>query len=243
MKDSESMSDKFYDHISQKTRLIIACAREYALRSGAPEIMPEHILRGVFDAPESNAHRILQSKGVNVSEFEHIMTKDIMNAQPQSQRHAQIAISKATNQMFGACLEYSSERGSTRIGSETLLLSIIDGPMSVASQLLHKAGVNKNTIELYINVDEDGLPMRGVVVGLLGHQLSAGLGDILQGREQQLSLDLKLEGMKVQLAFIDKELRARVVLALRVDNSISIEIFDAFGKILFSEGNATQGLT
>ncbi len=134
------MDSKF----SQRIKDVLTYSREEAIRVGSDFIGLEHLLLGIIRDGDGLAVQILSFLGVNLGELKKQVEKTLLSGiQPKTKEiNENPILIKQVERVLKLMYLEAKLFNSELIGTEHLLLAILKDDNSVATQLLHKRGVD-----------------------------------------------------------------------------------------------------
>ena len=127
------------NNCTERTRKIVAIAKQEAERCKSPSIQPEHLLYGVLKEGGGVAAAALRKLGVSLHGLRGVIWKSFeiaMEGAPDP-----IPFSPESKKAFAKAEEYSGRMGFDYIGTEYLFLALLEN--AGIAELLKKAGVEK----------------------------------------------------------------------------------------------------
>jgi ATP-dependent Clp protease ATP-binding subunit ClpA len=130
-------------NFTERTRKVLAMAREEASRLQHEYVGTEHLLLGLVREGEGVAAAVLQSLGVDLEEIQHDIEKTVTRGKPRdaSQRPDLPYTSKAKKVLEFAMAE-ALELKHSYIGTEHILLGLLREDKGIAAQVLGDVGLD-----------------------------------------------------------------------------------------------------
>lgn len=138
------------DKLTSKFQNALADAQSLALGKDNGFIEPEHVMKALLDQQGGSCRPLLSKAGVNISQFRAALDQAIDKLPTVSGTGGDIHISNSLNRLLNLTDKLSQQRKDSFISSELFVLAAISEE-GVLSQLLKKAGADKQAIEKAIN--------------------------------------------------------------------------------------------
>ena len=132
---------------SSKAESAMRSAQEYAVTMGHGVLGTEHILAGIVSVNDSLGAKILAGKNVTAKDVTDIMDK-YYDTRPRTESYTRvIELTPRTKSVIELSVQEAAKLGSRYIGTEHLLLALLQEGGGLATKILNEFGIN--TSELY----------------------------------------------------------------------------------------------
>ncbi len=155
-----------FERFARESRLAVVRAVDAARRLGAEQVEPEHLLLALAAGHAEPAARALAESGVDPASIEHAIEQDLVAALgvvgvPASVVQATPVYPGAPNPRFSApvkealerALRAAVKRGDRRMGTEHLLLGLLDPPAVGMRRLLATLDVEPERLAALVQVE------------------------------------------------------------------------------------------
>src|SRR5690606_17781894 len=132
------MADRL-DRFTKQARQVLTLAREAALRLNHEHIRPEHLLLGIASEQTCTALQILETLGVDADQIVRTVEATVERGERAPAHKPMLA--EATKRVIELAVQEALAMGGGEIGSEHLLLGMVQPPGTVVAGLLHETGV------------------------------------------------------------------------------------------------------
>ena len=129
-----------YNKFTERARRVLTLAREEARRFGHLQIEPEHLLLGLLRESSGLAMKVLARFHISSVELRHIL-EDKMARTSSLLHYGEIVFSPRTKRIVEIAMQESRNFGHPSVGTEHLLLAILQMEESLASQVLQGFGL------------------------------------------------------------------------------------------------------
>ncbi len=129
---------------------VLIYAKEYVLELGKNVLGTEHILLGILKEGESVAAKILNSFGVREADVYDVVEK--MTIADEVDEYGTVGITPKSREIIERAYKISCSLRQRTVGTEHILLAIIDDSNNIAVQILKKLNVNMTRLEDKANV-------------------------------------------------------------------------------------------
>ena len=150
------MDLNFEDNLSTNARKAMQMARSISTRYGCTYIGSEHILYGLLSVPDGVAKTILTDAKVDVKRYGYYFEKTLDKSVNI------VGLTPRAKNMFERAMEFSLNEGASFIGTEHILLAILNVGDSLAVRILRQLGADTSRmieqLEEKIRVDADDAP-------------------------------------------------------------------------------------
>ena len=132
------------NNLSENTRKAVAFSRDEAIRLKNGAIGVEHIFLGIMRVPESTALGMLAALGVNCDEIKEKIEKHVSQADADVRytEDSEIPMLRQTEKVLRLSYLESIKLKAKEIGTEHLVLAMLQEGDNLVSNLLQKAGVD-----------------------------------------------------------------------------------------------------
>ena len=132
------------NNLSENTRKAVAFSRDEAIRMKNGAIGVEHVFLGITRVPESTALGMLAALGVNSDEIKEKIEKHVsqVDADVRYSEDSEIPMLRQTEKVLRLSYLESIKYKSKEIGTEHLVLAMLQEGDNLVSNLLQKAGVD-----------------------------------------------------------------------------------------------------
>jgi len=136
------MAGKF----TEKARQAIQAAQESAKRLGHAYVGTEHILLGLLSVENSVASKALEAQGIYANDIENKIT-ELSGGQTVTAQSVSADYTPRTKRILDNSLRVAMQMGVGYIGTEHILLSLIQEPDSIAVRILASMNVNGQRLQ------------------------------------------------------------------------------------------------
>jgi ATP-dependent Clp protease ATP-binding subunit ClpC len=191
------MTDKL-GRFSRRARRVLAYAQEEALRLNHPYIGTEHLLLGLVREENSVATRVLRSLGLDPQR----VTQAVEETAGRGEHRvlSRIGLTPQTKKVIELAVTRARAMGNSYVGTEHLLLGLLEGGEGIALDVLREMGVTPEKVRTQTNnlvgqnrratQEEKGTQTKTPLVDELGIDLTAqaadGKLDPVIGRESEI---------------------------------------------------------
>ena len=151
-------------NFTERTRKVLALAREEGMRLGHEHVAPEHILLGLVREGEGVAAAVLQKLDVDLGDLRNRIESRTSAGSDLDQRAFDLPYTSQAKRVLEAAMREAQQLNHSYVGTEHLLLGILRDEASIATKVLQG--------ELGITVDM----ARAETLRLLGADPGAGDG-------------------------------------------------------------------
>jgi len=132
-----------FGKFSENAKHALISAQKAARYMGASHLGTEHILLGILSVAESLGYNILANFGITLEKV-HL----ILNFSKYQGEHevTQEGLSVAAQKSIEGAVTEAAKRGHTRVGTEHLLLSLLESPNNIAYHIISTLKVDPNNI-------------------------------------------------------------------------------------------------
>jgi ATP-dependent Clp protease ATP-binding subunit ClpA len=157
-----------FERFASDSRRAVARALEIAMRLGAEHVEPEHLLLALASggAPSGAAARALGEAGLDAASIEQAIEQDLVAAletvgvpasvvasTPVHPRADRPNFSAPAKQALERALQHAVRRGERRLGSEHVLLGLIDPPAVSVGRVLARLDVAPQRLAALVQVE------------------------------------------------------------------------------------------
>jgi ATP-dependent Clp protease ATP-binding subunit ClpB len=133
-----------FERYTERARAAVQSAQTAALASGHPQILPEHLLKALFDDRDRLAPNLIRASGGDPDAARASIEK-LLAAQPRSTGGSQPGLSQELAQLFQQAEKDATDAGDDYVTVERLLLSATKGK-GKSTEALKSAGVTTNAL-------------------------------------------------------------------------------------------------
>ena len=126
-------------------RLIVALAQDEGRKSGASQLLPEHLMLALLKSAEGLGYAILRLLRVNVLTYQLELEKSISGGSVHAGDFSELPPSRRLLTLFESAEYEARSMRNDYIGTEHLLLAAIRENASVTSRFFEKAGIDFET--------------------------------------------------------------------------------------------------
>ena len=127
-------------NFTKSAERVLVYSKEYVVEFGQSAVGTEHILLGILKEQDCVAAKILQSVGVTeevvYSAIEDMVAKDYAN------EYVSVGITPKTREIIEISYKIATRMKQKSVGTEHILLAILDDEFNIAAQVLKKLNVN-----------------------------------------------------------------------------------------------------
>lgn len=140
---------------SEEFNTIVGYARDEALRTGSPDISPDHLVLGILRHAENNACKALEALGVNLAAMKKSIEEPIFNEQgmPYSALD-DIRLSQKAAQTIATAVYEARNSGAVETLAAHLLLASLNSDGCAARGYLSSFGITHVGVEDYLKSNE-----------------------------------------------------------------------------------------
>lgn len=133
-----------FDRFTDRAKHVILLAEKAALSRRHGRVGTEHILLGLIDEQRGAAARALQSLGVSAEAVRSDIDETLAPGHESASRP--IAFTSGAKRILERSLQESARLGHNYIGTEHLLLALLDDREDAAAQVLITLGVDRPAV-------------------------------------------------------------------------------------------------
>lgn len=134
-----------FELFTDRARKVVQYAREDAYKKNFEYVGTESILIGLLREPNGVAHHVLESLDVSIGRI-HVEIEKIVQTGPDFEvDRDRISFSPRAKKLFEYAIDEAKSLGHKCIGTEHLLLGLLQEKGSIAAQILLNLGININT--------------------------------------------------------------------------------------------------
>ncbi|HEY7799509.1 MAG TPA: ATP-dependent chaperone ClpB [Hyphomonadaceae bacterium] len=133
-----------FERYTERARAAVQSAQTAALASGHPQILPEHLLKALFDDRDRLASNLIRASGGDAEAAQRNIEK-LISGQPRTTGGSQPGLSQELAQLFQQAEKDATDAGDDYVTVERLLLSATKGK-GKATEALKTAGVTTNAL-------------------------------------------------------------------------------------------------
>ncbi|HZB50917.1 MAG TPA: Clp protease N-terminal domain-containing protein [Mycobacteriales bacterium] len=126
---------------TDRARAVMAGAQARARTSGHPEATPEHVLLALVADPDGLASKVIAAQGAELDRVTEVVTAAI--GEGPGAPAGQLPFSGAARQLLAVTLREAVRLGHNYVGTEHILLALLDDEASAPAALLGGLGVTK----------------------------------------------------------------------------------------------------
>ncbi len=134
------MEDTPFDRPTDRVRKIMPLAREHASRLGHAAVAPGHLLLAILEEGTGVAAQVVRNAGIDVEELRAAV--EAASAAPGGAVGPRLPITPDLRAVLEAAVVEAQDLGHDYVGSEHLLLALVDSGDSAAGGLLIAAGLD-----------------------------------------------------------------------------------------------------
>ena len=155
-----------FERFARDARAAVVAALDVAQRAGAEHAEPEHLLIALADAHATCASQAIADAGLDAQAIERAIEQDlvaalevvgvpasVVAAAPIHPRADKPGFSVATKQALEQALAVAVRRGDRRMGSEHVLLGLLDPPAVSVARLLRTLGMEPRRLADLVQVE------------------------------------------------------------------------------------------
>lgn len=131
------------ERFTARARRVLSLAHQEAERANLDRIGTEHLLIGLMEEDGGVASRVLRDLGL---EEERVRDTIIRLSENKSTGTGQIELGDDTQEVLEAAIEEAHRMGHHYIGTEHLLLGLVDVNAGLAMEVLHRLGVTEEQV-------------------------------------------------------------------------------------------------
>jgi ATP-dependent Clp protease ATP-binding subunit ClpB len=133
-----------FEHYTERARAAVQSAQTTALASGHPQLLPEHLLKALFQDRDRLTHNLIRAAGGDADLAQQNIDK-LLAQQPRSTGGSQPGLSQELAQLFQLAEADAKAAGDDYVTIERLLLSATKGK-GKAAEALKIAGATTNAL-------------------------------------------------------------------------------------------------
>jgi ATP-dependent Clp protease ATP-binding subunit ClpB len=133
-----------FERYTERARAAVQSAQTAALASGHPQILPEHLLKALFDDRDRLTSNLIRASGGDAELAQRSIEK-LISGQPRTQGGSQPGLSQELAQLFQQAEKDATDAGDDYVTVERLLLSATKGK-GKATEALKAAGVTTSAL-------------------------------------------------------------------------------------------------
>src|SRR5215212_2287694 len=143
---SDDVSDtSAFSRFTNRARQVVAAAQRQARETGYPEVAPEHLLLALVEDPDGMAGAALTGQGVSLEQVRTAVTGALGEGPGATTGHT--GFGGGARQVLAVTLREAVRLGHNYVGTEHILLALLDDETSVPAALLTGLGVTKTRSE------------------------------------------------------------------------------------------------
>jgi ATP-dependent Clp protease ATP-binding subunit ClpA len=155
-----------FERFARESRAAVVCAVDTARRLGAEQVEPEHLLLALARDRNDPAGRALHEAGLDAEQIEHAIEQDLVAAlgvvgvppsvvesTPVYPGSPKPSLSLAVKHALERALRAAIQRGERRMGTEHLLLGLLDPPAFVLGRVLAALEVEPERLAALVQVE------------------------------------------------------------------------------------------
>jgi ATP-dependent Clp protease ATP-binding subunit ClpA len=155
-----------FERFTHDSRLALARAHEVARRLGAEQVEPEHLLVALASGHGDPAARAIAEAGLDADDVEHAIERDLVAAlevvgvpasvvesTPVLPRADMPAFSQPLKDALERALREAVKRGERRLGTEHLLLGLLDPAPVAIRRVLSRLDVEPARLAALVQVE------------------------------------------------------------------------------------------
>lgn len=134
--------------ISGKLNAILRYAQEEAVRTGSPSIETDHLVLGILRDRDNPACSALESLGINLDEYKNYL--DSLDMRPEGipfSAASEVRPSRRTGNIMNLAAMEAIRRSVDIVDAEHLLMAVLQGADSNASNFLIENGIDRRKLE------------------------------------------------------------------------------------------------
>jgi Clp amino terminal domain, pathogenicity island component len=126
---------------TDRARQVLAAAQRHARETGYPEVAPEHVLLGLVEDPDGMAGATITGQGVALEQVRSAVTGALGEGPGATTGHT--GFGGGARQLLAVTLREAVRLGHNYVGTEHILLALLDDDTTVPAALLAGLGVTK----------------------------------------------------------------------------------------------------
>jgi hypothetical protein len=130
-----------WSRFTDRARQVVAGAQEEARATGYSEVGPEHVLLALVADADSLAAKVIAAQGAELDRVRSLVTAALGEGPGAAPGH--LGFSGGARQLLGVTLREAVRLGHNYIGTEHILLGLLDDEATVPAALLGGLGVTK----------------------------------------------------------------------------------------------------
>ncbi len=150
----------------QAARKVLSLAHQEAVATGYSKIGPGHLLLGLIQ-DEGEVGKILREQGADLETARRIVAEQTPASERPGRKPGQVDLSETTQKLLERVIGLVRQEQQSVIGSEHLLLALVELDDSHTQTILAESGLDRNVIR------------EKVLQSLVAHPLSTELDDLL----------------------------------------------------------------
>jgi ATP-dependent Clp protease ATP-binding subunit ClpC len=135
-----------FDRFTERARSVVARAREVALARGHDWVEPAHVVLGALEDPKTHAATVLAALGHDVAALRAALDAVAPVRGPVLEIEGQLPFTVAARRMLEASLQAAASLSCPYIGTEHVLLGLLETEDLPAGKALREAGVDPQAI-------------------------------------------------------------------------------------------------
>ncbi len=152
-------------NFTDRTRRVLASAREEAIRLQHDYVGTEHILLGLLREPDGSASAALQAMGARRSAIGESLRKAVMPGNRPVPR-GELPYTSRAKKVLEISMAEARHLGSGYVGTEHLLLGLVEEEKGIAAAVLRESGVSGETLRATVRSLLGGGPGRTEAKGI-----------------------------------------------------------------------------
>lgn len=134
-----------WSRFTDRARQVVAAAQRHARETGYPEVAPEHVLLALAEDPDGMAGAAITGQGVELEQVRSAVTGALGEGPGATTGHT--GFGGAARQLLAVTLREAVRLGHNYVGTEHILLALLDDETTVPAALLTGLGVTKTRSE------------------------------------------------------------------------------------------------
>lgn len=135
-----------FERFTQRARRVMGLSRQEALRLGSEFIGTEHILLGILQEGDSIAARVLRNLQVDYKSVRWQIEKIVSPSKPPKFTLGQVPFSPRSKRSIELASDAAIEFGHDVIGTEHLLIGLLDASEGMAAKVLTNLGLRLDDV-------------------------------------------------------------------------------------------------
>ena len=139
-----------FERFTTRARAVIVASQEEARGARSQTIMPEHVLLGLLTEPDGLAAQAITEQGVTVEAARTAVLAALPEPPEEGSPPGHIAFTTEAKKVLELCTREALRLGHNYIGTEHMLLAILNGPDNGALTVLTELGVDAQRTDEFV---------------------------------------------------------------------------------------------